>query len=194
MSSIHTQRAATHCTTLHHTAPHCITLHHTAPHCTTRHHAAPHCTTLHHNATHCNTLQSQTVDTLAQHLLQFIHAAHCNTRQLSATHRNTLQSQAVNTIAQHLLQSQTWRAAYDSFLGAHYYTITVCNRRHSIQSPNTCYNSYTQRTATLCSTLQHTAPHCNTLQHTTIVDTRYYRPTLATITDMARSLLWLYYI
>jgi len=151
------------------TATHCNTLHHTAPHCNTLQHTAIHCTTLQHTATHCTTLQH------------------------NATHCNTLQSQTVDAITQHLLQSQTWRAAYDSFLGAHYYTITVCNRRHSIQfwskEPppppggflsiklhNTWYTSYTQGTVTLCTTLQHTAPHCTTLQHTAIIDTRYNRP------------------
>ena len=134
------QHTATHCITLHHTATHCNTLQYTAPHCTTLHHTATQCHTLQHTPiadSRCNhttlatitdmarslwfisrrallyhyCLQSQTLDTITEHLLQFIHAAHCNTLQHTATHCTTLQ-----------------------------HTATHHNCRHSIQSPNTCYN------------------------------------------------------
>jgi len=49
--------AATHCSTLQHTATHCNTLLYPATHCNALQHTATHCNTLQHTATHCNTLQ-----------------------------------------------------------------------------------------------------------------------------------------
>ena len=54
--------AATHCSTLQHTAAHGSTLQHTAAHGSTLQHTATHCNGLQHTVTHCNTSWSNQWD------------------------------------------------------------------------------------------------------------------------------------
>jgi len=138
---LQTVSAATHCSTLQHTATHAT--HHTATHRNTPQHTAARHNTLHYTATHRNPPQ-HTLRHLRQpwcvvtcasdsECYNIRTATHCNTLQHTATHCNTLQHTATHrSTLQHI----------------------------------TAHRNTPQHTATHCNTLQYTATHCSTLQRT----------------------------